>query len=105
MMLTVSYATKEKVFVTAHTYHHVYKRAELKPIAINRIIAARTKKGNRYYYDGVFDAPHDADFSVDYDGKKVIYCNIFRKLNPHFNPKKLAFNGNTAKSIELERMK
>lgn len=92
MMLEVIYPTNEKIWITKHTYEVVYKKAHLKPIEITRCIAARTEKGDRYHYHGVFEAPIDAWSIVERGGEKVISCHINRKLNRHFDPSKIAFN-------------
>ena len=94
MMLEVTYPTNKKNWLTKHTYEVVYKKAHLKPIEIARRIAARTQKGNRYFYFGVFKAPDDAWSITEFDGEKVIFCNICRKSNRHFDPGKIVFNDN-----------
>lgn len=96
MKLKIAYSTKEREWLGERHSRPILKNVELKPIAIVRHIAAQTEKGNRYHYDGIFEPPADADFIFEHKGMQIIKCGINRRINPHFNPKKLKFDGHLA---------
>lgn len=92
MKLHVSYPTTERKQLSAATYTHVRKNAELVAVKILRSPCGTGAAANRYYYEGQFVAPDDAEYV--YDG--LIRTNIFRNENPHFKPKLLNWVGNVA---------
>jgi hypothetical protein len=89
MKLKIRYATKERTYVTEHTYRPVDKAAELTPVRIVRFPCGTGAAASRYYYSADFSAPDDA--FVVHNG--LMRTQIVRKLNPHFDPKKLEWTG------------
>lgn len=92
MKLLVTYPTTEKKWISRLMYQHLARKAELVPIRIFRLPCGSGAAASRYFYDGEFPAPSDAGFP----GNGLIRASINRKLNPHFNPKKLEWDGNVA---------
>ena len=92
MKLNINYPTTERKQLSAVSYSHVRKDADLEPVRIIRTPCGTGAAANRYYYSGVFVAPEDAEYVID----GTIRANIFRKQNPHFNPKILNWVGNVA---------
>ena len=92
MNLKIIYATNERKRHTKVTFSFIERQAELSPIRIVRSPCGSGAASNRYYYQADFVAPADAAFAFC----GVIRTNIWRKLNPQFNPKRLCWIGNVA---------
>jgi hypothetical protein len=88
MNLKIAYATKERKYITTYTYQNIYKSVTLEPVRILRRPCGRNAL-NRFFYEAEFVAPDDAEFVNN--GK--IRENINRRLNPHFKPQKLIWDG------------
>lgn len=94
MQLKVRYATTERHWVTQMSFQYLSKDAVLEPVRIVRSRCGSYGAATlRYYYYADVQAPEDAVF-VQSDG--TIRCNISRKDNPKFDPKKLTWVGNVA---------
>lgn len=92
MKLTISYATKEREYISKNTYYNKTKLVELEAIAIKRVPVGSTGAArNRYHYHANFVAPDDAEFT--YNG--ILSANIIRKINKEFKPHLLVFLNNT----------
>ena len=87
MPILVRYPTKQRKYISECVYQHVSKDAVLEPVKIIRFPCGTGAAAKRYFYQGYFIAPPDAEFARD----GVIRENINRKRNPKFNPKKLIF--------------
>jgi len=98
MLLKFSYPTKETVSKGTGWYSHVYREAELQPVRIIRFPKDKNNgRNNRYYYEADYVAPPDAESLFIREGLTRRY--IDRKVNPHFNPKKIIWNGNIAAGV------
>ncbi|WP_027855204.1 hypothetical protein [Marinobacterium litorale] len=91
MLLTVRYPTKEKD-PTKTTHQHLIREAQLQPVRIVRQPCGKGAASNRYTYIGVYVAPADAQYALDGMMREV----IDRKANPHFKPKALYWDDDTA---------
>ena len=92
LMLNISYATKTRKYVSSHMYQNISVDATLRPVRIIRTPCGSGAAAHRYYYSAQFPAPDDAEFILD----GLINENINRKMNPHFNPKKINWEGNAS---------
>lgn len=90
MKFLVSYSTKEREWITEHSYRYVSKEIEVEPTSIIRTPCGHNGAAkNRFYYEIEFLDPGDARFVLN--GK--VSAHINRKKNPKFNPKKYEFSG------------
>lgn len=90
MKLLVHYPTKEKRYLSANTYQHVSKEAELEVMRIVRYaIGSNGVAINRFRYQAYVKAPDDAVPEFVRDG--AIRVAFERKINKHFKPKELVF--------------
>lgn len=102
MLINASYTTKEKDWdFLLKTFIRRNKKAQLEAVAIMRQPVG-PKARNRYFYFALAAAPDDASFTETHFGVKCIRVNVFRKINPQFNPKKLTFEGNICKLSSAE---
>lgn len=92
MKLNIQYCTKERIYLSDHTYSPVYANTELEALEIYRYPCGTGAAANRYTYRARFAAPNDAEST--YDGQ--IVENIVRKLNKHFKPKDFEWVGQRA---------
>jgi hypothetical protein len=92
MNFTITYSTKERKYLSAHTYQLVQNTIEVKPTRIFRQPCGRGEAANRYHYQIECKAPEDAQFV--YDG--MIRVNLNRMVNKHFKPKQWDWNGSYA---------
>jgi len=88
--IKIQYPTKERKYLSRHTYQNVHKTADLKPIKIIRHPCGTGAAASRYYYEAVFHAPIDAEFVY----RDTIRANINRKANPKFKPSDFNFVNN-----------
>lgn len=96
MTLNIKYLTRERRYISEHSYKNVVKEVAMEPVAIHRIPCGRFgAAARRFYYQADFIAPDDAEFV--HDGK--IRVNIVRDNNPHFKPKKFIFVGNVCQIV------
>ena len=96
MKVHIEYETKEKVRVSANAYSHKSKVIEVDPLCIFRHPCGTGAAQKRYTYSAEALAPVDAAFTYGEENNRIS-GNINRKMNKHFNPKKLTFVGNRAK--------
>ena len=98
MLLKFSYPTKETVSKGVGWYSHVYKESEQHVVRLLRFPSDKNNgSNNRYYYEADYIAPDDAEPLFTCDGLTRQYVD--RKVNPHFNPKKIVWNGNIAAGV------
>lgn len=85
-----NYTTKQRIKINEVVSQWVDKDDWLEVVAIYRHPDGwNGRQRNRYKYEAVCVAPDDADFADD----GYVRCNVWRKLNPHFDPKKIEFIG------------
>jgi len=93
MKFTINYATKERKWLSNHTYQLVEKTIDVEPTKILRTAIGRVgAAANRFHYRIECVAPSDSEFS--YNG--IIQANLNRVANKHFNPKNYNWIGNHA---------
>jgi hypothetical protein len=92
MRFEITYPTKERKYLSEHTYQLVQNTIEVTPTRIFRQPCGRGEAANRYHYQIECKAPEDAQFV--YDG--VIRVNLNRIVNKHFKPKDWEWNGSYA---------
>lgn len=91
MKIIIRYATKDRKYITKHSYQNVSKEVELEPVRVIRYpCGSKGASVHRFYYQADFHAPSDAEFVTN----GLIRANIVRKTNPKFDPKKIKFEGN-----------
>lgn len=92
MLLNIRYQITEVERVGEYTSQHLQRDAQLRPIRIVREPCGKGAAANRFRYYGIFTAPSDAAHTVD----GMMRGHIVREVNPHFKPKALYWDGNTA---------